>query len=166
MKNKPVVLLFILFFSEVILYSQELSPKVLAPAAGEIYYNNLNYSQTIGQTAVEIIGSSGYVLTQGFQQPLLKVTDNTTPEGNGVDVYPNPATDFLNIKLFGDGARTFRIELINITGTIVKSMNINFVTDFYYVGQMQISDLKIGFYFIRVSSEDRLINRIFKIEKL
>ena len=59
---------------------------------------------------------SGFVLTQGFQQPGIKVISAETPhEGTGVDVYPNPATDFINVKLFGDKARKFKIEVINLT---------------------------------------------------
>jgi len=43
-----------------------------------------------------------------------------------VDVYPNPATDYINVKLFGDVARKLRIEVINITGMVVKSINNGF----------------------------------------
>ena len=59
----------------------------------------------MGETAVEIIGSSDFILTQGFQQPGMKISSEIKPEGNGVEVYPNPATDYINIKFFGDDAR-------------------------------------------------------------
>jgi len=49
------------------------------------------------------------VFTQGFQQPGIEASQETPPDGNGVEVYPDPATDYINIKLFGDGARNFRI---------------------------------------------------------
>ena len=166
MIKKILILLLLVPVSRVNIYSQDLLQRVLAPVAGEAVYNNINYSQTIGQTAVELIGSSGYELTQGFQQPGISVSTGTTPEGNGVDVYPNPATDFINIRLFGDAARNFRIDVINITGTIVSSITVNFVSNFYYVQQIGISDLRIGFYFVRVTSDDKLISRTFKIEKM
>lgn len=166
MIKKILILLLLIPVSRVNIYSQDLLQRVLAPQAGEAVYNNINYSQTIGQTAVELIGSSGYELTQGFQQPGLSVSTSTTPEGNGVEVYPNPATDFINVRLFGDAARNFRIDIISITGTIVSSITINFVTSYYYVQQIGISELKIGFYFVRVTSYDKLISRTFKIEKM
>jgi hypothetical protein len=166
MIKKIIILLFVVFVSRANIFSQELTLQVLAPAAGEAVSTNLNYSQTIGQTAVDMIGSSGFEFTQGFQQPGIKITVNTTPEGNGVDVYPNPATDFINVKLFGDAARNFRIDIINITGTLVKSMTINFITSYFHIQQIGISDLRFGLYFVRVTSEDNLISRTFKIEKM
>ncbi|HKK43446.1 MAG TPA: T9SS type A sorting domain-containing protein [Bacteroidales bacterium] len=166
MIRRILLFIFLAMTPAVIILPQSLSHQVLAPAAGQAVHDNLNYSQTIGQTAVEIAENAGFVLTQGFQQPLIITREDTSLKGNGVDVYPNPATDFINVKLFGDVARNFRIELINITGTIIKSVKINFVTDYYYIEQIPVSDIKIGFYFVRVISEDKLILRTFKIEKL
>lgn len=166
MTKRILLLLFLAMTWELNILSQDVSPRVLAPAAGQAVHNNINFSQTIGQTAVDIIGSGGYVLTQGFQQPLITNQEDTSSKGNGVDVYPNPATDYIYVKMFGDVARNFRIEIINITGTVIKSMKINFVTDYYHIEQIMISDIKIGLYFVRVSSDDKLILRTFKIEKL
>jgi hypothetical protein len=159
------VLLLLLLFSWVNGFSQQLSQQVLVPAAGLATNGLINYSQTIGETAVEII-SAGFILTQGFQQPGIKISTDITPEGTGVDVYPNPATDFINIKLYGDVARNFRIEIINISGTIVSSTKMDFITKYYYIQQIDVSRLSLGFYFVRVSSDDAIIKRIFKIEKM
>ena len=160
------VLLLILLFSWTKSFSQQLSHQVLVPAAGLATAGVINYSQTIGETAVEIINNSGFVLTQGFQQPGIKISTEIAPEGTGVDVYPNPATDFINVKLFGDVARKFRIEVINITGTVVNSMTMDFTDKYYYIEQIEVAKLKYGFYFVRVTSDDGRINRIFKIEKM
>ena len=141
MTKRILLLLFLAMTWELNILSQDVSPRVLAPAAGQAVHNNINFSQTIGQTAVDIIGSGGYVLTQGFQQPLITNQEDTSSKGNGV-------------------------EIINITGTVIKSMKINFVTDYYHIEQIMVSDIKIGLYFVRVSSDDKLILRTFKIEKL
>jgi hypothetical protein len=160
------VLAFLLLFSWATGLSQQLSNQVLVPVAGLSVTGTLNYSQTIGETAIEIIGNSGFVFTQGFQQPGIKITDDPTPLGTGVDVFPNPVTDNLNIKLFGSDARKYTIEIINITGTILSSTTLDFVTSYYYVKQIDVTWLKLGFYFVRVASFDSKINRIFKIEKM
>ena len=138
----------------------------MVPAAGTATSNNLHYSQTIGETAIEIIGCSDFEFTQGFQQPGIKISPEQVPAGTGVEVYPNPVTDFINVKLFGDVARKFRIDIINITGNIVSSEVINFITRYFYTQQIEVGKLKRGIYFVRVVSDDRLISRIFKIEKL
>ena len=164
-KGTKVLLLLLLFF-RTNGFSQQLSHMVLVPAAGLATTGVINYSQTIGETAVEIIGNAGFELTQGFQQPGIKISTNIIPEGTGVDVFPNPATDFINVKLYGDVARKFRIEIINITGMVVNSTTIDFNDKYYYIQQIEVTSLKFGFYFVRVTSDDGTINRIFKIEKM
>jgi len=165
MIGRPKVLLILFLFSGTTAFSQQLSNQVLVPAAGLATSTTINYSQTIGETAVDVISGSGFTLTQGFQQPAMKITD-ITPTGTGVDVYPNPASDYIYVKLFGAEARRYRIEIINIAGTIVSSVTMDFITDYNIVQRFDISDLTFGFYFVRVSSFDAKINRVFKIEKM
>lgn len=161
-----IVLITLLLVFRGSAYSQHLSHQVMVPAAGIAVSGVLNYTQTIGETAIEIIGGSGFELTQGFQQPGIIFSPEVAPEGNGVDVYPNPATDFINVKFYGDAARNFRIDLISITGTIVNSIPIKFIDKYFYVKRIEVDNLKIGFYFVRVASDDGLISRVFKIEKM
>jgi hypothetical protein len=40
------------------------------------------------------------------------------------------------------------------------------VSKYYYIQQIEASNLKYGFYFVRVTSDDGTINRVFKIEKM
>ena len=162
----PKVLILLLLLSSTIGFSQQLSHQVLVPAAGLATSGVINYSQSIGETAVEMINGSGFILTQGFQQPGMKNLTDPTPLGTGVEVYPNPATDFINVKLFGSDARKFRIEIINIAGTIVSSTTMDFITNYNIVQQIDITNLTFGFYFVRVASDDAKINRVFKIEKM
>lgn len=160
------VLMLLLLFSSINGFSQQLSHQVLVPAAGLATAGVINYSQTIGETAVEIMANSGFELTQGFQQPGMKNIAEVPHEGTGVDVYPNPATDYINVKMFGDVARKFRIEIINMTGTIVSSMTMDFITKYYYIQQIDVTRLTLGIYFVRITSDDSVISRIFKIEKM
>jgi hypothetical protein len=162
----PKVLILLLLLSSTIGFSQQLSHQVLVPAAGLATSGVINYSQSIGETAVEMINGSGFILTQGFQQPGMKNLTDPTPLGTGVEVYPNPATDFINVKLFGSEARKFRIEIINIAGTIISSTTIDFITSYNLVQHIDISNLTFGFYFVRVASNDGKISRVFKIEKM
>jgi hypothetical protein len=115
---------------------------------------------------VEIVGCSEYLFTQGFQQPGIKIIHETPPPGTGVKVYPNPVSDFLTIELYGESPRVFRVDIINATGTIVSSERKAFSDRFWYREPENIENLIKGFYVVRIMSEDRMINRIFKIEKL
>jgi hypothetical protein len=160
------VLILLLLSSWTFVNGQQLSHMVLVPAAGVSTAGVISYSQTIGENAVEIMSGSGFILTQGFNQPGIDLTVVSPHEGTGVDVYPNPATDFIKVKLFGDVARKFRIEIINLTGTIISYMTLDFITEYYHIQQIDVTDLKLGFYFVRITSDDSKIKRIFKIEKM
>jgi hypothetical protein len=166
MNKVTKVLILLLFPFWTCANGQQLSHMVLVPAAGMATAGVINFSQSIGESAVEIMSGSGFNLTQGFQQPGMIYTGELPHEGTGVDVYPNPATDYINVKLFGDGGRKFRIEIINLTGTIMSFMTLDFITDYYHIQHIDVTDLKLGFYFVRITSDDLKIKRIFKIEKM
>jgi hypothetical protein len=149
-----------------VLFSQQLSHQVLVPLAGLASGNSINYSQTAGETAIEIIGLSDYILTQGFQQPGFKATNEISPKGTGVNVYPNPVSDFITIELYGESAITFRVDIINIAGNVVMTERKVFNDKFWYKDLLNIENLIRGFYLVRIYCDDGILNRTFKIEKL
>ncbi len=155
-----------LIISWATVFSQQLSHQVLVPLAGVASGNNISFSQTVGETAVEVAECSWYIFTQGFQQPRIKVSVENAPPGTGASVYPNPVVDFLTLELFGESARTFKIDIINITGTVVFTDKITFVGQFWHKAQYDMDNFIRGFYLIRISSEDGFMNRTFKIEKI
>jgi hypothetical protein len=112
------------------------------------------------------MSSFDQVLTQGFQQPGIKEVLGIPPNGTGVNVYPNPASDFINVKLFGDKARKFKIEVVNFTGTVAQTATLDFTSSYYYIHQFDITKLTFGIYFVRVVSDDKVISLVFKIEKM
>jgi hypothetical protein len=161
------VFIFCLLGIPATLFSQELSLQVIVPLAGLASEKSISYSQTVGETAIEIIGCSGFVFTQGFQQPGFIVrTDDVWPKGTGVKVYPNPVTDLVTIELWGESAITFRVDIININGNIVMSERKVFNVKFWNKDPLNVENLIRGFYLVRVYSEDGILYRTFKIEKL
>jgi hypothetical protein len=160
------LLLLLLLGSGKNLFSQQLSHQVLVPVAGVMLAGSINYSQTIGETAIEIISSSGFEFTQGFQQPRITFIPNIIPPGNGVDVYPNPAIDNVTVKLFGETSRDLRIDLLTVAGMVAISEKVSFTDKYYLEKVINIGHLNKGIYFIRIFSTDKIINRTFKIEKM
>jgi len=160
------ILLLLILFSGTNAFAQQLSHQVLLPAAGVVSTVGINYSQTIGETAVTLISSADYILTQGFQQPGIKLIPEDPPLGNGVKAYPNPVVDYLTIELFGETLRSFRVTVININGTIVYTEDLSFMKKYWYKLEIPVSGLANGIYFVRVVSTDGFIGRSFKIEKM
>ena len=166
MRRKGILLFFgiVLFVAEAA--SQKLSQQVLVPAAGVAAGINFSYSQTIGEAVVRIIGCDDYILTQGFQQPRLKLKTGSQPQGTGVNVYPNPVVNYVNIELFGSTARSFLITIVNITGTVVFNDEIDFAQSYWEVREIPVTGLARGLYFVRIVSTDMVISRTFKMEKM
>jgi hypothetical protein len=163
---KGKIIIIIALFLETNVFAQELSHQVMLPAAGAIYTSAISYSQTVGETAVEIFTSSDHALTQGFQQPRITFIPGERPQGSGVKAFPNPATNFINIELFGESGKTFRINVSNISGTSVYTSEVSFSEKFWYIHEIPVSNFKTGLYFVQVISLDGAIRRSFKIEKL
>jgi hypothetical protein len=163
---KGKILLVLIFLSGKLALSQQLSHQVLLPAAGVIYASGISYSQTIGETAVEIFESSEYILTQGFQQPIMNILPGDPPQGYGVKAYPNPATEYFYIELFGETGKTLQISVTNLSGTNVYASEISFPEKYWNIHEIPVSDFATGLYFIQVISKDGTIRRSFKIEKL
>ncbi len=87
-------------------------------------------------------------------------------DGTGILVYPNPVTDYMIIELYGERAKTILIEIINFTGRIVYSHKEVFNNGFYYKDNHYVGDLMQGLYLIRFTTNDGMLNRVYKIEKL
>jgi len=131
-----------------------------------IYTEGYHYSQTIGESAIELLTTSDYDLTQGFQQPRLKMLPGKMPPGAGINTYPNPASDYINIEFYGETARSFIITVSNISGTMVYSSGIDFSEKYWYIHEIPVSKFSPGLYFVQVISKDGVLRRSFKIEKM
>ena len=165
-RNTFLLFLILLTAKTNLAFAQQISNQVLVPVAGVYSSGSVSYSQTIGESAVEIFRGSDLIFTQGFQQPRMTFLPGLPPAGNGVDVYPNPATDFIRIKLFGEGPRDIKIEMLNISGTIVYTDNLSYSDKYYTEIEIPVSQLYKGIYFVRILSRDGIISRSFKIEKM
>ena len=145
--------------------SQSVSHQVLVPWAGVEHSGNIYFSQTVGETMVEYTGCSFYLLTQGFQQPSVKIF-NTDVDDNIVRAYPNPVSDFVTIEMIGDKARTFRIEFMDLTGRTFISVKKTFGENYMYREQYNVKEMVSGLYMIRIMSTDGLFNRTFRKQKI
>lgn len=111
--------------------------------------------------------------------PIEDIENNPRPYGNGYDigayeyasvnnietqkhldvaVYPNPATDFINIKTYNN--RNLQIEFYSLSGTKLKQCD-NFASN----QPISISDLKSSIYLVKISTEENQIETIKLIKK-
>ncbi len=166
MRKRGIITAIVISLLAGVLSAQEISHVVLVPAAGVVTAGSVDLSQTIGETAVILFTGTDYDLTQGFQQPRIIFTDGPQPQGKGANVYPNPVSDILTIEVFGNTGMTFDISIVNMYGSVIYTTSLEFNDSFWYKLQHPVDDLASGLYMVKVASRDRLVKRIFKIEKL
>jgi hypothetical protein len=164
--KKGEIIAFLVIIAWTNSFAQQLSHQVLVPAAGVASGKGYNYSQTIGETAVETIVNGDFTLTQGFQQPRITFNLGIPPPGTGVNIGPNPATHDLFVYLWGEESRSFRISIISINGIVIYSEELILYDNYYNVETISVANLVTGFYIVRVESKDGVINRVFKLEKM
>ncbi|MEP7127472.1 MAG: kelch repeat-containing protein [Chitinophagales bacterium] len=90
---------------------------------------------------------------------IISTSEEVNAENSAIDVYPNPATDYFNIKLHS--CKTFPVEIIirSLSGTILFKTEIatsNISVD--------ITDFTPGLYFIEIASNE--YRKLFKLVKL
>jgi hypothetical protein len=165
MRKKANILAILIAFAGGTALSQELTHQVMVPAAGIMTSGKIDLSQTIGESAVEIFSGQDYTITEGFQQPRIIKLDTGGPL-HGINVYPNPVEEMLTIELSGQTSRSFVISIYNMYGVTVHSKELDFSGPFWYKLEQPVDDLTPGLYLVTVFSRDRVIRRVFKIEKM
>lgn len=161
MKKIPLILIMAFVCSMV--YSKNLKPDVIC-AAGSFYANNSNsVSWTIGECIPETFTNSGNELTQGFQQGIYGITTavNYTETRMKIDVFPNPATDFVILKIQLPDKRDYFFQLFDSNGFCLKNKKITSIKS-----EISLSGFSNGIYLLNVFDPNQKILKSFKIIKI
>lgn len=121
---KKTLLLLIVCFATTYSFAQTLSATVL-PTQGDYFTTSGgNVSWTLGEIATETLTTSGNILTQGFQQPDLRI-DIYVKEINGniLSVYPNPTFDDVIVDLSKMNGGNYLVSVFDITGKLMSEGN-------------------------------------------
>lgn len=70
---------------------------------------------------------------------------------NDLKIYPNPANEFIEIESYNP---IEKVELISVNGRLLKSFKTNFE-------RLNISNVKPGFYFLRITVDHQLYMKSF-----
>ena len=103
-------------------FSQSVSPDVISSAGDFSTGSTVTVSWTLGECFTETFSTSN-ILTQGFQQPSYTITKIESIETSfNVSVYPNPASNLLNIDFAEKSGSELKIELVDILGKIITNI--------------------------------------------
>ncbi|MCK4679348.1 MAG: T9SS type A sorting domain-containing protein [Bacteroidales bacterium] len=163
---KKITLLFITGFFSLTLFSQSLSPEIIATAGDYFVGSNASLSWTIGEPIIETVSSDGIILTQGFQQSyytILAVQDNDT-DTYDVHIYPVPARDFINIDITSSvSPANLNLELFDVMGMRVYQ---NFIESTTFHEKIQLSHYQTNMFFLKITNTANQQVKTFKILKV
>ena len=108
--------------------------------------------------------SDNWLEGAGFELEFWKLAgiDNHDNIAN-VTLYPNPATNYVNVNIEGDQAQVFNAAVVDMTGKTVYSEQISFGGG-NETHQIGVRNLAKGFYFLHLQNENGKVIRKFIVE--
>ena len=99
-------------------------------------------------------------LSVTYNQDVNELTDN----GLSFDIFPNPATDIINIRFYQNNIGKANLLLFNTLGQLVYS-DVVFVNDCLSEHVIPIENLPKGFYFLKITNADGLTQTVKVIKE-
>lgn len=161
MKRYIFVLIAIFF---VISVNGQVKQEVIASAGGYNVNGGLSISWTLGETIIPTFKSqdNSLILTHGFQQQLIvTAVEENLNELVKVKVFPNPASDIVNISFETPVDGEITILILDSQGKLVKT---DLIEPSMSDKQINLQDLPGGVYYLRMT-KGKLVN-VYKVVKL
>jgi hypothetical protein len=137
--------------------------EVISSAGGYYTSASINISWTLGETIIPSYGpTNGLILTHGFQSVLRTViVEENIDAPVKVTVYPNPASDFLNITFQEPLDASVKLYLFDTQGKLFKTSVIESTTT---ETQVNFQDLPSGVYLLKLIKGK--LSNVYKVIKL
>jgi len=144
--------------------SSQYKQDVIASAGGYNTATGITISWTLGETIIPTFtsGDGTLILTHGFQQQLIITTVEENLETLvTVTVFPNPASDNVNIRFNEAIDDEVKLVIVNSNGKPVKSIVIEATT---LEKQINLQDIPAGVYYLRLTKGK--LSNVYKVVKL
>jgi len=164
-KMKKIALTLVAgFIAMQFVMSQQITPQVIATAGNYTENGGYSVSWTLGEPIIATATNGNTTLTQGFQQPSYNVVaiTNHAIEGFSVNVYPNPATDFIVIDWTANDQDMLYIKLFDMAGKLITEQSYSATQDKV---SMNMSKLASAQYMLEISDKKNSITKIYQIFK-
>ena len=163
MKKLTLILCSIVIFG--FAYSQTKTLEVNPAAGDEFTADGVTLSWTIGEGVIETFSNNEMVLTQGFQQPTLKVTliDESNDSDFHFDVFPNPTRDILTISFISETEINCSMQLLDMSGKVLYSKKLKGKD---LTENIDLTKYSSNIYILRVIDTSGEFMRTYKVQKI
>jgi hypothetical protein len=161
---KRYILVFVTILIALSLSGQK--QEVIASAGGYNSAGGISISWTLGETIIPTFQDDPVnptiILTHGFQQQLIVTTvEENLLELVNVTVYPNPASDILNIRFEEPLDGKVDVYVLNQRGSLVLT---DFIEATTVEKQINMTEYAAGIYFVRLVKGK--LSNVYKVVKL
>jgi len=161
MRNKKLKLsaLLLLCFGMFGLQAQNAIPASGGNASGSGGTSSYTVGQVVYTTFTGTNGSAAQGVQQPFEISIITAIEEAKDISLEIVVYPNPATDFIKLKIENYEVKNLRYQLYDINGSLLQDNKI--------VGNetnIVMSNYMSATYFLKVTDNNKLI-KTFKIIK-
>jgi hypothetical protein len=160
--KRSILILVTLFFA--ISASSQYKQDVIASAGGYNTATGITISWTLGETIIPNFKApdNSLILTHGFQyQVIITTIEENLETLVTVKVFPNPASDNVNIKFEEPLDNEVNVVLINSQGKLYKSIVIEATT---VEKQINLQDIPAGVYYLKLIKGK--LSNVYKVVKL
>jgi len=160
---KIILLILVIIWSSMLAYCQSLNPDVIT-TAGNSDVNATNIvSWTIGECIPETFSNVDNKLTQGYQQGVYEIITaiDNTENLIKINVYPNPATDYVNLEIQLQDSQKLIYQLYDMNGRCLRSENIS-----SEISVINLANYSSNTYILNVYTTEKKLLKSFKILKI
>ncbi len=144
--------------------AQSLDQMLFSVCGANVSYNQqINIDYSCGEVATLTLVHSDVVLTQGFKQPFSGILFTTVTEAVSairVSMYPNPATDHVNINIRDPLTSTANIRMLEAGGRLVREASVTASPGSEIHFRIPVYDLTPGIYFLQISTEGKKVENL------
>jgi hypothetical protein len=142
--------------------SAQVKQEVIASAGGYSVASGVSLSWTLGETIIPTFTNGGLTLTHGFQQQLIvTAVEENLEDVVKVTLYPNPASDIVNIKLGSPLDGEVKLFLLDSRGKLIKT---DFMEETAVEKEINLQDLPAGLYLLKMTKGK--LSNVYKVVKL
>ncbi|HAD11950.1 MAG TPA: hypothetical protein DCF33_05875 [Saprospirales bacterium] len=156
----------LLLFAPGILAAQQ--QKVFSSAGLDCSDRKQQITATLGEPFITVTTENPHMITEGFQQgsplvipPGIVLDRENQPNDWNAMLFPNPATDWVQVSFQSKKQQTYRLRLINALGVVV--LETETANELY---QLDLRDFSTGQYWLSVQSTDLMESTWLPLSKV
>jgi len=140
--------------------SQTAKPDLVNTTGDSFSNDTYQLDWSVGETMISTYSTEIYILTQGFHQNVYLITSIEDFDKNIImEVYPNPTSDYITLKVDGTLSGLLSYTMMDISGKPIKNGEIHDNEELY-----NMVDFANGVYLLNIIRNNKVIKsyRIIK----